>query len=128
MIIKIEAEILLFTERLSKLRTEKKKTHQEMANMLGITRQAYGYYESGKRETDHSTLQRLANFFDVSTDYLLGRTDSVNESKAEYNIAFHGGGDDWTEEEKEMARAAAEKAAREAVELHRYRKEKNKKD
>lgn len=64
-----------FTERLSELRTEKKKTHQDMADMLGVTRQAFGQYESGKREPDYDTLQRLADFFKVNTDYLLGRTD-----------------------------------------------------
>jgi len=62
----------MFPDRLSKLRTSKGLTHQEMADMLGITRQAYSNYEGGKREPDHKTLKKLAEFFMISTDYLLG--------------------------------------------------------
>ncbi|ODA41077.1 helix-turn-helix domain-containing protein [Desulfosporosinus sp. BG] len=62
----------MFPDRLSTLRTSKGLTHQEMADMLGITRQAYSNYEAGKREPDHDTLRRLAEFFMISTDYLLG--------------------------------------------------------
>lgn len=51
-----------------------------MAEMLGITRQAYGHYESGKREPDFVTLEKLATFFNVSTDYLLGRVDNPDPS------------------------------------------------
>jgi len=47
-----------------------------MADMLGITRQAYSNYEAGKREPDHNTLRRLADFFMISIDYLLG-SDSI---------------------------------------------------
>lgn len=96
----------MFTQRLSDLRTKAKKTHQDMANMLGISRQAYSFYESGKRQPDFETLQKLADFFDVSVDYLLGRTD-VPKQKEGY-FAFRDGGDSWTEEEMELARAAVE--------------------
>jgi transcriptional regulator with XRE-family HTH domain len=64
----------MFAQRLEKLRLEKGLTHQEMADMLGITRQAYGNYESGKREPDFKTLDKLADFFNVSLDYLLGKS------------------------------------------------------
>ncbi|WP_028987646.1 helix-turn-helix domain-containing protein [Thermicanus aegyptius] len=68
----------MFQKRLKALRTKKKLTHQDMADFLGISRQAYGLYENGKREPDFHTLQKLADFFNVSTDYLLGRTDEPN--------------------------------------------------
>lgn len=66
-----------FQERLKKLRLEAKLTQQEVADKLGITRQAYGYYESekSKREPDHEATQKLAEIFNVSIDYLLGSTD-----------------------------------------------------
>ncbi|MEH7223899.1 helix-turn-helix transcriptional regulator [Bacillus sp. JJ1566] len=66
-----------FQSRLKKLRTDRKLTQQQIANKLGITRQAYGYYESEKekREPDHATTQKIAEIFDVSVDYLLGITD-----------------------------------------------------
>jgi len=64
----------MFAKRLEKLRVEKNLTHQQMADMLGITRQAYGNYENGKREPDLKTLSKLADFFNVSLDYLLGKS------------------------------------------------------
>lgn len=70
----------MLPKRLKEIRTEKEKTQQEIANYLGITRPAYTAYESGNRQPDYETLQRLADFFNVTTDFLLGRTDSRNES------------------------------------------------
>lgn len=71
---------MTFQSRLRNLRKAKKLTQQEIADKLGITRQAYGYYENenSKREPDIETIQKLAEIFDVSTDYLLGRSDSKN--------------------------------------------------
>lgn len=65
----------MLSERLTKLRLEKKLTHQNIADKLGITRQAYGNYESGKRDIDTDTLSKIADILDTSTDYLLGRTN-----------------------------------------------------
>ena len=59
---------------LSKLRKTKNCTQLQLAEYLGISRQAYANYESGKREPDYATLSKLADYFNVSTDYLLGRT------------------------------------------------------
>ncbi|SDI17826.1 DNA-binding transcriptional regulator, XRE-family HTH domain [Alteribacillus persepolensis] len=65
----------MLKEQLVKLRKNNKKTQQDMADILGITRPAYTAYERGTRNPDYETLQKIADFFDVSTDYLLGRTD-----------------------------------------------------
>lgn len=67
-----------FQERLKKLRLDKKLTQDDMAKLLGITRQAYGYYESATnhRETDRKTTKKLANFFNVPIDYLLENSDN----------------------------------------------------
>lgn len=62
-------------DRLKSHRLEKKLTHEDMASKLGITRQGYGNYESGKRDLDTATLTLIADILDVDTDYLLGRTD-----------------------------------------------------
>ena len=64
----------MFAKRLEKLRLERELTHQQMADMLGVTRQAYGNYENGKREPDFKTLDILAEFFKVSLDYLMGKS------------------------------------------------------
>jgi transcriptional regulator with XRE-family HTH domain len=62
-----------FQSRLKKLRLDHKLTQQDVADKLGITRQAYGYYENenSKREPDHATTIKLAEIFEVSTDFLL---------------------------------------------------------
>lgn len=77
---------MLLTKRLEELRKGKRFTHQHMASLLGITRQAYGYYESGKRDVDTATLNKLANIFDVSTDFLLGRDDDELTSANEESL------------------------------------------
>jgi transcriptional regulator with XRE-family HTH domain len=63
----------MFPLVLQRLRLEKQITRQEMADHLGITVQAYGYYENGKREPGIKMLIKIANFFDVSLDFLVGR-------------------------------------------------------
>ncbi len=49
------------------------KTQQDVADYLGISRQAYSNYENGKREPDYETLLKLGEYFGKSLDYLLGR-------------------------------------------------------
>ncbi|MBM7647048.1 transcriptional regulator with XRE-family HTH domain [Scopulibacillus daqui] len=66
----------ILSERLKQLRKEKKKTQQDIADYLGITRPAYTAYERGYRQPDYKTLEKLADCYDVSTDYLLGRIDN----------------------------------------------------
>ncbi|MCS1384793.1 MULTISPECIES: helix-turn-helix domain-containing protein [Lysinibacillus] len=67
---------LLNGERLKKLRKEKKLTQTELGSKINVTKVSISGYESGNRSPDTDTLQRLADFFEVSTDYLLGRTDN----------------------------------------------------
>lgn len=54
------------------LRTAHGFTQQHMANILGITRGAYANIENEKREPDISTMILLADYFDVTVDYLIG--------------------------------------------------------
>ncbi|MED4922941.1 helix-turn-helix transcriptional regulator [Anoxybacillus geothermalis] len=68
----------MFPNRLKMLRLQKKLTHQDMADFLGITRQGYSKYENGQSQPDIDTINKLAEFFNVTTDYLLGRTDHPN--------------------------------------------------
>ena len=64
-----------FARRLKELRKSRKKTQREMAEYLGIGLRAYQYYESAEHYPDVPGLIALADYFEVSTDYLLGRTD-----------------------------------------------------
>jgi transcriptional regulator with XRE-family HTH domain len=61
--------------RLKLLREEKGLLQKELAGYLEITPAAYGFYEQGRRQPDPVVLNRLADFFDTSVDYLLGRTE-----------------------------------------------------
>lgn len=65
----------MFAQRLAQLRQEKGIYQKDIAKHLGITTSAYGFYEQNKRQPDQSTLQSLADFFNVSVDYLLGRAN-----------------------------------------------------
>lgn len=64
----------MLSERLQHLRKQKDITQEEIAKYIGVTRPAYSAYEGGKRTPDYNTLQKLADYFNVTTDYLLGRT------------------------------------------------------
>jgi transcriptional regulator with XRE-family HTH domain len=63
--------------RLVELRREKGLSQIQVAEHLNITNQAYSLYETNKRQMNYKTLCLLADLFDVSTDYLLGRVDSI---------------------------------------------------
>lgn len=64
-----------FAKRLKELRSEKKQTQADMAERLGIKVRAYQYYESGEHYPEVPNLLKMADYFGVSTDYLLGRSD-----------------------------------------------------
>ena len=49
---------------------------KEIASYLNMTRQVYGSYERGERELPVWALVKLADFYQTSTDYILGRTDN----------------------------------------------------
>ena len=63
------------TSRLVKLRKERKLTQAELAKALNVTQSAIGNWELGKREPDYTTLAQIADFYHVTIDYLLGRSD-----------------------------------------------------
>lgn len=58
--------------RIKELRLEKKMSQQELAKEIGVSQKAIDYWERGVNEPKASYIVRLAEFFDVSTDYLLG--------------------------------------------------------
>lgn len=72
----------MLAARLAYLRKQLDKTQDELADFLGITRPGYTAYESGRRQPDYKALRKLADYFNVSLDYLTGATDNprpVNE-------------------------------------------------
>ena len=67
-------ELVLYA-RLKALRVEKKMTQQQVADALGLNSVTYLRYEKGQRQMPLELLPMLADLFDVSLDYLFGRTD-----------------------------------------------------
>lgn len=63
----------LFSERISMLRRSRGMTQKQVAELLSIDRSTYAYYESDKTRPDYGTLIHIADLFDVSLDFLLGR-------------------------------------------------------
>ncbi|CAM5204256.1 MULTISPECIES: helix-turn-helix domain-containing protein [Bacillus subtilis group] len=62
---------MAFSKRLTMLRKSKNLLQKEVADKIGVARTTYASYEQGKREPDIETINKIADFFDVSTDYLL---------------------------------------------------------
>lgn len=65
-------------EKLKSLRIEKKLTQKQVADRIGLAISAVSFYESGTRYPSYDVLVKLARIFHVSTDYLLGMTDTRN--------------------------------------------------
>lgn len=65
----------IFSKRLKELRTSKGLTLKDAASSVGLTLMAYAHYEYGDRQPTIETIVKLCDFYDVSADYLLGRSD-----------------------------------------------------
>lgn len=65
----------VFSERLKNERISKGYTQKRVAEVLGVTYNAISQYENGVREPNIDFLIKICDFFDVSSDYLLGRTE-----------------------------------------------------
>lgn len=63
-------------DRLKTLREQSNYTHSELASVLGLGYAQIYRYEAGKTDPSGEILSRIANVFNVSVDYLLGRTDN----------------------------------------------------
>jgi len=65
-------------QRLRDLRTGKQQTQDEVAAYLGVTRGAYSHFENERNEPSQDIINKMADYFDVSVDYLYGRTNIKN--------------------------------------------------
>ena len=66
----------MYGERLRKIRKERKVPQKELAELLGVSVRGYQFYEHEDAEPKIAMLIALADFYDVSIDYLVGRTDN----------------------------------------------------
>ncbi len=64
-----------FKDNLKSLRLEKNLSRKNLANVLNVSERLISYWENGNRECNFDMLIKIANYFDVTLDFLLGRTD-----------------------------------------------------
>ncbi len=64
---------MAFYQRIKDLREDADKTQSEIADYLGTTAQYYGKYEKGEREIPFSRAIQLADYYNISLDYIAGR-------------------------------------------------------
>lgn len=74
--------------RIKLLREEKGLNQIELGKIIDVSGQALGMYENGKRDLSTENVVRLAEFFNVSTDYLLGKSDKRTSNLDDNNILF----------------------------------------
>ena len=72
---------------LKELRIEKGKTQAELALALNLARYIISNWEQGRTEPNATQLTMLADYFEVSTDYLLGRSDETGIVRSNANLA-----------------------------------------
>lgn len=80
-ILSIKGGCIMFADRLKQLRIKKGLTQVEFAKKFNISSGTIAMWETGKRTPDVETLKKIANFFDVTLDYLLFDNLETDNSK-----------------------------------------------
>ena len=68
-------------QRIQDLRTDTDMSQKQLSEILHISQRSYSHYETGSRNIPVEMLIRLANYYDISVDYLVGRTDKKEMNK-----------------------------------------------
>lgn len=84
--------------RLKQLRLERGLLQSDIAKVIKKSERIVGFYETGERDMNTETLSILADFFNVSIDYLLGKTN-IRNLENEFKFAYHKEIEGLTEEE-----------------------------
>lgn len=87
---------MIFSQRLKELRLDKTLTQDQLAEKTGLSHGCIAMLEVEKRAPTAATITTLADFFQVSTDYLLGREDDFG------NVTVQTTGEELTEDEKRL--------------------------
>ena len=69
-----------FSDRLRQLRTARDLSQMDFSKQIGVSKSSINMYERGEREPGLETLERIADYFNVDMDYLLGKSDIVSKS------------------------------------------------
>lgn len=74
--------------RLRELRIEKGLLQSDIAKIINKSERTVGFYETGERDMGTETLSKLSDFFNVSIDYILGKTD-IRNIEEDFKFAYH---------------------------------------
>ena len=104
MLIRYDAiKVVDIMNRIKVLRLERNIKQVDLAKAVSVSQAALSGYETGKYEPDFDTLKRIAEYFDVSIDYLLGgkldSRDNVSATEDDIKAAFWGGDKDLSAED-----------------------------
>ncbi len=88
--------------KIRELRIQQNIQQKDMASILGIPANTYNQWENGKRQPDYQTLVKIAEYFNVSVDYLLGREETKTApeptDEEKLKVALFGGDDEVTDD------------------------------
>lgn len=101
-----------FAIRLKELRKAKKLTQTDLAIILHLSHGAVAMWETNKRQPDNETLSKLADFFGVTVDYLLGREDRITTPQNPIQ--------EYTKEEKQLLSLITQMTDEEVEELSNF--------
>ncbi|SDZ51114.1 Helix-turn-helix [Evansella caseinilytica] len=87
--------------KLKELRKKHNLTLRDLEKRIGINYSVISRIESGDRALTDSEINLICDFFQVSSEYLLGRTDKPDAEREEISRSFYGGPEDITEDERE---------------------------
>ncbi len=76
----------MYELKLKTIRLSKNITQKQLATEVGLTEAAIQNYENERRKPNYDVLISIADYFDVSIDYLVGRTDNPNSHKSHNEI------------------------------------------
>lgn len=94
-------------QRIRDLRKQKRMSQTELAKMLAVSQTTVTAWETGKAEPSSSAITSLADYFDVTTDYLLGRPDKKEKKSVELSdddVIMTYQGKELSNEDKEIIR------------------------
>lgn len=88
----------MFNIRLKELRNQKNMTQDELGKVLNVSGKTIGTWERDSRQPNIETINALANYFNVSTDYLLGRRENSKTKNDDKQVDLTGIGQKEDEE------------------------------
>lgn len=120
----------MLPQRLKELRTEAGLTQKEIAEQIDVGQNSYSNWENGNRKPTAEITSKLANFFNVSADYLLGKTDLKKSDEidlSDFELLYRKTSTSLSDEEKVQLESDLKDFLLERERLFRERDEKRKK-